>query len=237
MQRRDFLQRVGASLGLSLVPWKREAKAGGVFATEFTQLLNYAALALQLQQQINTYAATFSQWQQAVYEGRDLLLHPFTQIQQDLAGLANVVSQSRGLAYSLGNLDQQFRTQYPTFAAGQQPFFTAYANWSNNTWNSVSGMLQAVGLQSQQFGSEQAVLQQIQQMSHSPMARNEAIQLGNQISQEMVSQLVKLRQLMMSDMSAKGAYTGYQIQKEAATQQANQQAFTPSPWTSDQRGW
>jgi len=45
----------------------------------------------------------------------------------------------------------------------------------------------------------------------------QALQIGNQIAAEEVSELVELRQLMMADMQSKAAYQSAQIQMAADT--------------------
>ena len=53
------------------------------------------------------------------------------------------------------------------------------------------------------------------------------------ISEQQVEQLMKLRELMMADMSSKQAYQAAVIQQQPASQAATQRFFTYTPATSD----
>ena len=61
----------------------------------------------------------------------------------------------------------------------------------------------------------------------------QAIQVGNQVAEQQVEQLMKLRQLMLADMQSKAAYQSTEIQQKL-TDQANVDAFFgPVHITSD----
>jgi type IV secretion system protein TrbJ len=74
-------------------------------------------------------------------------------------------------------------------------------------------------------------------MSQQPMGRDQSLQLGNTIATEEISQLQKLRQLMISDMSAKAAYTAQQTNLQQTQQMAQQNALAHAAWTSDNLSW
>jgi hypothetical protein len=48
---------------------------------------------------------------------------------------------------------------------------------------------------------------------------------------------MKLRQIMLADLSSKQAYQAAQIQKDAAATAATEQFFTPSSTTGDNRAF
>ena len=55
------------------------------------------------------------------------------------------------------------------------------------------------------------------------------------IADQQVQQLMKLRQLMLADMSSKQAFQAAMIQQQAAGQAASEWFFTGGPVTSDGR--
>jgi type IV secretion system protein TrbJ len=69
----------------------------------------------------------------------------------------------------------------------------------------------------------------------------EALQVMGQISEQQVQQLMKLRELMMADMSSKQSYQAAVIQKQAASEAASERFFNWTPEVSDktkfQSGW
>jgi P-type conjugative transfer protein TrbJ len=64
----------------------------------------------------------------------------------------------------------------------------------------------------------------------------EAAEVGNQIAEQQVEQLMALRQLMLVDLQSKQAYQAEQIQKEQADKAALEQVFGTQPLvTSDKK--
>jgi P-type conjugative transfer protein TrbJ len=136
------------------------------------------------------------------------------------------------LAYSLANLDGQFRARFPGY--GQtHTYYTDYRTWSQTTLDTTLGALRAAGLQGQQLQSEQAVLNTLRGMAQSSDGRMQALQVANQISEQQVQQLMKLRQLMLADLSSKQAFQATVIQQQAATEAATERFFTYQPKAAD----
>ena len=69
----------------------------------------------------------------------------------------------------------------------------------------------------------------------------EALEVANQIAEQQVQQLMKLRGLMLVDLQSKQAYQASQIQKDAATEAAVEQFFRYTRQSSSgntyQSGW
>jgi P-type conjugative transfer protein TrbJ len=208
----------------------------GLPAQGLTQLLNYGQLVKQLITSAQQLQQAFAQVQWMVYNSKNLVQHPFTSIMSDLTALGNIIAQSQGLAYTMGGLDKQFATMYPTYDPHQQ-WFSTYANWSVNTMKTLQGTLGAAGFQGMNLMNEQASLQQLRTMTATPMGQNQAAQIGAIASEEVASQLVKLRQLMIADQQAKAAVVGMQVNQENAKQQATVNGFPGTDWDSDNRSF
>lgn len=214
----------------------KPAKAGA-FATEFTQLLNHAQLimayirqGLQLQNEINMYA-------DMVRNVTKLPNQVFGPITADLNALAAVVQGGQALAYSLGNLDVQFRNTFRGYRTNPATYYVQYKNWSQTSLDTTLGTLRAAGLQGQQLQTEQAVLNSLRAMASSSDGRMQALQVMGQVAEQQVQQLMKLRELMLADMSSKQAYQAAEIQKQAANEAATEWYFSSGPATSDGRGF
>ena len=78
-------------------------------------------------------------------------------------------------------------------------------------------------------------------MSLTADGRMQALQVANQIAEQQVEQLMKLRALMLLDLQSKQAFQAAQIQKEAAVAAAAEQFFKYSRQSSSgntfQAGW
>lgn len=211
-------------------PQKAEA---GAFATEVTQLLNHAQLVLmyireglQLENELAMYA-------NMLRNTKNLSPQTFGQIAADIGALAQIVQGGQALAYSLGNLDQVFRSTYPGYSTSPTIYYQNYQRWSQTSLDTTLGALRAAGLQSQQMQSEESIIGTLEFMSQTADGQMQALNVLGEIDDQEVQQLMKLRELMMADMSSKQAYQAAVIQQQAADQAATQWFFTGGPVTSD----
>jgi type IV secretion system protein TrbJ len=208
-------------------------------ATEITQLANHAQLALTYIKEAQTALHAIQMAQMMVREGVNLAKHPSTNIAADLAMLSNILVQSQGLAADMAQMDVTFRKVYGTYngpdAATQ--FALKYNDWTNSTLNTIGAALKAAGYQGNLLNNEQLWMRQIQALNQSPQGRNEALQLGNTIAIEEVAQLQKLRQLMIADMTSKGAFTVQQVNGQQAQQAAQRNGFAHAAWSADTKAW
>ncbi|MDQ3232870.1 MAG: hypothetical protein M3Q07_13715, partial [Pseudobdellovibrionaceae bacterium] len=77
--------------------------------------------------------------------------------------------------------------------------------------------MKAANLQFEQFSSEEETIKTIQRLGSSAKGRMEAIQAGNLIASQQVSQIQKLRGLMMAQMQMQSAYLSFEAnQKDSA---------------------
>jgi P-type conjugative transfer protein TrbJ len=213
----------------------------GAFATEVTQLLNHGQLIMQYLRQGEQLANEIRMLEDMIRNVKPLPGQTFGPITADINALANIVQGGRALAYSLGNLDAVFRRTYPGYAYNANAYYTNYKTWSQTALDTTVGALRAAGLQGQQLQSEQAVLNSLRGMAQSADGRMQALQVLGQINEQQVQQLMKLRELMMADLSSKQAYQATVIQREAAGEAATERFFTFRPSTPDgmtyKAGW
>ena len=206
--------------------------AAGVFATEITQLLNHAQLILAFLRQGDQLANELNMYANMLRNVQNIPNQLFGPIQRDLNSLAQVVLGGRALAYSLGNLDQQFRLTYPGYQTTPAAYFVNYKNWSQTSLDTTLGTLRAAGLQGQQLQNEQAVIDSLETMSQTADGQMEALNVMGQIADQQVQQLMKLRELMLADMSSKQAYQAAMIQQQSANEAATEWFFSSGPVTN-----
>ena len=227
-----------AVIGIT-IPVVRTVYAGvlGGFATEWTQLANnlqlvssYIRLGEQLQQQIKMVL-------DMTKNSQILPSQVFGSISTDIARLAGIVQGGQALAYSMANLDAEFRTRFRGYGYNSRTWYTDYRNWSQTSLDTTLGTLRAAGLQGQQLQSEQAVLDRLRVMAQTSDGRMQALQVANQIAEQQVQQTMKLRQLMLADLQSKQAFQAAQMQRQAATEAASEQFFTFGGRTGDGRGY
>ena len=84
--------------------------------------------------------------------------HMYGTINTDLTALSSIVQGGQALAYSLSNLDTQFRNTFTGYGATPNRYFANYKGWANTTLDTLRGTLRAAGLQGAQLSSEESVL-------------------------------------------------------------------------------
>lgn len=221
------------------LPGARQARAGVLagIATEWTQLANN----LQL---ITTYIRQGEELRQKILMVIDMAKNTvelpfqvFGPIMAEIGQLAGIVQSGRSLAYSMANLDAEFRNRFRGWGYNARAWFTDYRNWSQTSLDTTLGTLRAAGLQSQQMQSEEGVLRQLRGMANSSDGRLKAVQVANQIAEQQVQQLMKLRQLILADLQSKQAFQAAQIQREASSEAATERFFRFNRRTGDGRGF
>jgi len=221
------------------MPGARQARAGVLagMATEWTQLANN----LQL---ITTYIRQGEELRQKILMVIDMAKNTvelpfqvFGPIMAEIGQLAGIVRSGRSLAYSMANLDAEFRNRFRGWGYNARTWFTDYRNWSQTSLDTTLGTLRAAGLQSQQMQSEEGVLRQLRGMANSSDGRLKAVQVANQIAEQQVQQLMKLRQLILADLQSKQAFQAAQIQREASSEAATERFFRFNRRTGDGRGF
>lgn len=231
-----------ALAGMLLLQQSTPARAGVLpFATEFTQILNYGQLVNQYLRQGTQLAEALKQTADMVKNTQVLTSQVFGPIMTDINSLASVVQGGMALAYSMANLDAQFRSRFPGYAYTPRTYFRDYRDWSQTSLDTTRSTLRAAGLQSDQLLNEQTILANLRAMSETADGRMEALQVANQIAEQQVQQLMKLRELMLADLQSKQTYQAHEVQKDAATEAAVEQFFLYSRQASSgntyQAGW
>jgi P-type conjugative transfer protein TrbJ len=223
--------------GFLVLPKLGRAGIIGGLATEWTQLANN----LQL---INAYIRQGEELRQKILMVADMARNIanlpaqiFGPIMADIGRLASVVQNGRALAYSMANLDAEFRNRFRGYGYNARTWFRDYRDWSQTSLDTTLGTLRAAGLQGEQMASEQAVLAQLRTMAQSSDGRMKALQVSNQIMEQQVQQLMKLRQLILADLQSKQAYQAAQIQKQASEEAGTERYFQFGGRTGDGRGF
>ena len=226
---------VAFSMLFVAVPTESDAGVIAGVATEWAQILNHVQLVLTYIRQGIQLETQMQQLAEQLKQGRGSPQQIFGSIQQDLSQLAQIVQGGQALAYSMANLDAQFRSTFPGYSSRTSGYFNDYQKWSQTSLDTTLSTLRAVGLQGQQLNSAQSVLAQLRMMSTGAAGEMEAAQVGNQIAEQQVEQLMALRQLMLVDLQSKQAYQAEQIQKEQAAAAAGQQVFGKQHMVTDDK--
>lgn len=190
----------------------------GIYATEWTQILNNFELAASVAKQTTMVINQAKQIANQIEQLKSISVFSsgtWSEALTLLNKLRDVVHQGEAIAYSMSDIDKAFKTKYPGYVAPSD-YSNDYKLWTDTTLDSIRGALMSVGLQSNSFSSENATITTLNSLSDSAVGQTQAIQVGNMIANETVSQLQKLREIQMSQIQAQSAYMAHEINKEAA---------------------
>lgn len=208
--------------------------AGNGGSTEVTQIMNNVELIQQSAQMYQQVQNTIQQITMMQNQLKNLIAAPqmvWGQVQADLSQLTQLVAQGQALGYSLQNIDTAFSTKYKGYTASLKGDYSNQAkDWTRTSLDSLKSALQAAGMQSSQFATEQSAMDAIQNITAGSPGALQAAQAGVMVAGQQVQQLQKLRQLFMAQMQAQNAYLAKQEQQDSADQATidNQfQQYTP----------
>jgi len=217
------------------------AGGGGLtgMATEITQLLNNAELVDVAIKEAENLAYTIRQYEIMYENMRNLPNHIKQQALADLQALASIVATGRGVAYSSGQIDEDYQREHRSFEYYEQmqrgetgqrdhaAFSERYRDWSEVNHDSVRGALRAAGLQAQQFDREDSALRAIEAQMESAAGTKQLLQAAGSIAAMQVEQLQKLRQLLMAQIQLQSAQVGGSIDRQAEDDADLQRALRP----------
>jgi len=178
------------------------------------------------------------QYQQMLKNAKRLTGWERQGIQDALLQLDTLAKQGKAIAYGAADLDKQFRAAYQGFAhyrdhprtrENRQTYADLYRDWVQRGHDSIRGALQAAGLQSRQFKTETARMRQLETQLMSAAGTQQALQAGSLIASHQVSQLQKLRQLLMSQMQIQGNVAAVQLDRQALEDATLQRLMAPGP--------
>jgi len=226
---------IAATLMSAIAVQTPEQANAGAFATEFTQVLNHGQLVMEYIRQGQQLANELDMYADQLRNVKTLPAQVFGSIMGDLSSLAAIVQGGQALAYSLAGLDARFRSVFTGYGTTPNAYYPNYKKWATASLDTTLGTLKAAGLQGQQLQNEQTVLNQLRAMAQSSDGRMQALQVMGQIAEQQTQQLMKLRQIMLTDLQSKQAYQAAVIQQQAAEHAATEQFFKHNPASGDGR--
>lgn len=220
---------VSTALILFVAPLQQPVQGAAILgnlATEITQIANKVQLLMQYIRQGQELATKLRMYEDMIKHTKELSFQVFAPIMDDIAQLHSVVQTGRALAYSMANIDSEFRNTFKGYESwNPRQWYRDYRVWSDRSLDTTLGTLKAAGLQASKLSSEQAVLSQLRAMAQSSDGRLKAIQVSNQIAHEQVAQLMKLRELLLADLQSKQAYQAMMIQQESQKEASAERFF------------
>ena len=108
---------IATAVVCGLVLQHPEPVQAGIFATEFTQVLNHGQLVMEYIRQGQQLATQIDQYKDQIRNVKNLPAQVFGSIATDLNSLASIVQGGQALAYSLAGLAPSSRSNPTAFQA------------------------------------------------------------------------------------------------------------------------
>jgi P-type conjugative transfer protein TrbJ len=181
-----------------------------------------AKLVTQLEQQIQQIQVARSQLQLNVDNMRKLASPPWRRINATMAQVDLLAQQGQALAYTLRNVDAQFRQTFP----GWRVTATMAADMrtqSERTLATLLGALNAMNATAQQFPVAAANLEVMKTRMSAVTSAQQAAELNGAIGIQGAEELALLRQQLAAQQNAQLVAAAHQVNHElqgAAWQQA-----------------
>lgn len=210
-------------------------------STFYQQMFEYAEAVnttLNTAEQLSTQV---QQYNYMVTQGTPLPNSMFGRITQDMQRVTSIYNRAQSLGRNVANLDSQFNTQFPGYEAYLQKFLQSsskatdvmpdrYEKWSAQGFDNAKRAMQAAGMNTSTFETEDAHLEQLVNRSQSSSGRMQAIQAGNEIAASNVQQLQKLRDLVATQITLQGNYIAQETARQSVGDAASEQ-FNKRPNT------
>lgn len=179
---------------------------------------NILTAAHTLEQINNQIRQLQNEAQSLMNEARNLASLPFNvvnRLRSNLDTTRQLITQARGLAFDIQNMDQQFAQLYPEqYAAsvsGNQMFQDAHQRWQNT----LQGLQTAMRMQaqvSQNLNQDEGVLADLVDQSQSATGALQAMQATNQLLALQAKQSIQTQQLQLTQ----GRAASLELARQAA---------------------
>jgi len=232
------IHNAGLMLAVSLLLINHPLPARGADAVfcvncgnELTQLANKVSLIKQLAQQAEQLKTELNQYSDMLTNSKGMSTQLFGKALQDFETLQNLIQQSKALAFSASDLDQQYTSRYGTYSQyvsqnlKTNQFQDKYAQWSSENADNAKYALKGLGLQASQLQNDQILLEKLQGMASSVEGRNQALQVANMIAAQQVDQTMKLRELMMLQLQTQANFLATQQDQKAMQEAARRDYY------------
>ncbi len=129
--------------------------------------------------------------------------------------LEEVIKQGEALGYGSENIPGVFEEKFPGYEASDGLWAERSKMWTDTQLNTLRNVLQSVQMQNENYAEEQELVAGMLDKSNIAVGHMQALQQGNALVGATVKQLVKLRQLTMSQINADTVYRAAETARRA----------------------
>ncbi len=135
-----------------------------------------------------------------------------------LKQLEEVIKQGEALGYGADDITGVFEEKFPGYELPEGLWAERSKMWTDTQLNTLRNVLESVHLQNENYAQEQDLVDGTLEKSNSAVGHMQALQQGNALMGATVKQLVKFRQLMMSQINADTVYRAAETARRAESE-------------------
>ena len=194
-------------------------------ATEVTQIVNMTQLVASYGQQVMDYENQLMQYATMI---QNLKANPLGVLAPDLAkatqDAARLWSMGTNIAASMADVDRRFAEAFKSPVATD--FANKFSNWNNTASDALRSAMLNAGLQRENFGSDQAALQQLVARVQASDGTVAGLQALGSLNAAQIQESMKLRDLISQQQVAQNTYLAAQMSKEKEMQDVQTNSMT-----------
>ena len=200
-------------------------------STTWTQLLEYAKQAQQLETQLQQYATQLQQYANMVTNTVALPQELWGNVQSDIMQVQNLSNAASLLSGNAGSIVTRLQSAsaYANQAASLGNIANQFTTWQQTIGNNISTLGRTLGLQQSQQATNATLLATLQSHSQSAQGQMQAIQAGNELAHANAVQLQEIQATLSTTAQMQATGMAVDADRRASEDAALQQWSTPVP--------
>lgn len=200
-------------------------------STMWTQLLEYAKQAQQLETQLQQYETQLQQYANMVTNTVAIPQQMWGTVQSDIMQVRNLSNAASLLSGNAGSIVTRLQSAsgYASQAANLGNIAGQFTTWQQTIGNNVNTLGRTLGLQQDQQASNATVLTTLESHSQSAQGQMQAIQAGNELAHANVAQLQQIQATLTATAQMQATGMAVDADRRASEDAALLQWSTPVP--------
>jgi len=200
-------------------------------STTWTQLLEYAKQAQQLETQLQQYATQLQQYANMVTNTVALPQELWGNVQSDIMQVQNLSNAASLLSGNAGSIVTRLQSasSYASQAASLGNIASQFTTWQQTIGNNIGTLGRTLGLQQEQEATDATLLTTLQSHSQTAQGQMQAIQAGNELAHANAVQLQEIQATLSTTAQMQATGMAVDADRRASEDAALQQWSTPVP--------
>ena len=200
-------------------------------STTWTQLLEYAKQAQQLETQLQQYTTQLQQYANMVTNTVALPQELWGNVQSDIMQVRNLSNAASLLSGNAGSIVTRLQSAsgYASQAASLGNIANQFTTWQQTIGNNVSTLGRTLGIQQNQQANDATLLTTLESHSQSAQGQMQAIQAGNELAHANAVQLQEIQATLSTTAQIQATGMAVDADRRASEDAAMLHFATPQP--------